>query len=274
MRPVCFLSDFGLVDDFVGTCKGVMLGVAPGLAIVDLTHDVPGFAVEVGAEILEHAARYMPADAVYLAVVDPGVGTERRSLALRAERDAFLVGPDNGLLLPAADALGGVAEAVVLDNPDYHVHPVSNTFHGRDVFSPATAHLASGTALARLGRSLSPNSLARLEESGEPGAPGDTLEAGIISIDRFGNARLSIFYEDSGLEYGDWLKIDAGDGQMSVRYVETFGSSKAGELVIVPDSHWRLSLCINRGNASQALALKRGGRVRLTRTGNRDAAGA
>ena len=252
----------------------MMLGVAPGLAIVDLTHDVPGFAVEVGAEILEHATRYMPADTVYLAVVDPGVGTERRALALRTERDALLVGPDNGLLLPAADALGGVAEAVVLDNPDFQVHPVSNTFHGRDVFSPAAAHLASGTALSRLGRSLSPASLVRLEEPEEHGGPGETLEAGIISIDRFGNARLSVFYEDSGLNYGDWLKIDAGDGQMSVRYVDTFGASKAGELVLVPDSHWRLSICINRGNASQALALKRGGRVRLTRAGNRDATGA
>src|SRR4028119_1544876 len=111
MRPVCFLSDFGLVDDFVGTCRGVMLGVAPGLTIVDLTHDVPGFAVEVGAEILEHATRYMPAGAAYLAVVDPGVGTERRSLALRTERDALLVGPDNGLLLPAGGAPGGAAAA-------------------------------------------------------------------------------------------------------------------------------------------------------------------
>ena len=274
MRPVCFLSDFGLTDDFVGTCKGVMLGLTPGLAIVDLTHDVPGFAVEVGAEILEHATRYMPADAVYLAVVDPGVGTERRSLALRTERDALLVGPDNGLLIHAADALGGVAEAVVLDNPDYHVHPVSNTFHGRDVFSPATAHLAAGTPLARLGRSHPPASLVRLEAPGDPGVPGETLEGGIISIDRFGNARLSISYEDSGLEYGEWLKIDAGDGQMSVRYVETFGASKAGELVLVPDSHWRLSLCVNRGNASQALALKRGDRVRLMRPGTSDAAGA
>ncbi len=274
MRPVCFLSDFGLADDFVGTCKGVMLGVTPGLTIVDLTHDVPGFAVEVGAEILEHATRYMPADAVYLAVVDPGVGTERRALALRTERNALLVGPDNGLLMPAADALGGVAEAVVIDNPEYHVHPVSHTFHGRDVFSPATANLAAGTTLARLGRSLSPASLVRLEAPGDLGGPGGTLEGTIISIDRFGNARLSIAYEDSGLEYGDWLRIDAGDGHMSVRYVETFGASKAGELVLVPDSHWRLSLCVNRGNAAQALALKRGGRVRLTRTGTHDAAGA
>jgi S-adenosylmethionine hydrolase len=274
MRTVCFLSDFGLADDFVGTCKGVMLGVAPGLTIVDLTHDVPGFAVEAGAEILEHATRYMPADAVYLAVVDPGVGTERRALALRTERDALLVGPDNGLLLPAADALGGVAEAVILDNPAYRVHPVSNTFHGRDVFSPAAAYLATGMVLPQLGRGLSTASLISLEEPEELGGLGETLEAGIISIDRFGNARLSVFYKDSGLKYGDWLRIDAGDGQMSVRYVETFGSSKAGELVVVPDSHWRLSLCINRGNASQALALKRGGRVRLTRTGDRDAAGA
>src|ERR687894_492127 len=112
MRPVCFLSDFGLADDFVGTCKGVMLRIAPGLSIVDLTHAVPGFAVEAGAEILEHATRYMPADAVYLAVVDPGVGTGRRELALRAEGGALLVGPDNGLLVPAAEALGGVAGAV------------------------------------------------------------------------------------------------------------------------------------------------------------------
>jgi len=274
MRPVCFLSDFGLADDFVGTCKGVMLGIAPGLTMVDLTHEVPGFAIEVGAEILEHATRYMPKDAVYLAIVDPGVGTERRGLALRTGRDALLVGPDNGLLVPAADALGGIAEAVVLDNPDYHVHPVSHTFHGRDVFSPAAAHLAAGTPLAQLGRSLSPTSLVRPEEPGDLGGPAGTLEAGIISIDRFGNARLSVASEDSGLEYGDWLRIDAGDGQMSVRFVETFGASKAGELVLVPDSHWRLSLCVNRGNAAQALALKHGGRVRLTRTGNRDAAGA
>jgi len=274
MRPVCFLSDFGLADDFVGTCKGVMLGVAPGLTIVDLTHDVPGFAVKAGAEILEHATRYMPTDSVYLAIVDPGVGTKRQALALRTDRDALLVGPDNGLLVRAADALGGVAEAVVLDNLDYHVHPVSNTFHGRDVFAPAAAHLAAGTALAQLGKSVAPASLVRLEGSEDSGNSGETLEAGIISIDRFGNARLSLAYEDSGLKYGDWLRIDAGDGQMSVKYVETFGSSKAGELVLVPDSHWRLSLSINMGNASQALALKLGDRVRLLRTGGPDAAGA
>ncbi|QIN82279.1 hypothetical protein GBA63_06150 [Rubrobacter tropicus] len=263
MRPVCFLTDFGLADDFVGTCKGVMLGVAPGLMVVDLTHEVPGFEVAAGAEILQHATRYMPAETVYLAVVDPGVGTSRRALAIETSQDALLVGPDNGLLLPAAESLGDIREAVALTNPDYHVHPVSNTFHGRDVFAPAAAHLASGTHLRELGENVDPSSLMRLDLVEAHQELGKTMEAGIISIDRFGNARLSLMQEQSGLRYGDLLRVDTGDGPMSVRYVETFGSSKAGELVLVPDSHWRLSLSINKGNASQALALRVGDRVRL-----------
>lgn len=263
MRPVCFLTDFGLADDFVGTCKGVMLGVAPGLTIVDLTHEVPSFEVEAGAEILQHATRYMPPQTVYLAVIDPGVGTGRRALVLRTGTEALLVGPDNGLLLPAANSLGSVLEAVVLTNPDYQVHPVSNTFHGRDVFAPAAAYLASGTPLGELGQTVDSSSLMRLDEIRPSREQGEALEAGIISIDRFGNARLSLMQEESGLEYGDVLQVDTGDGQMFVRYVETFGSSNAGELVIVPDSHWRLSLSINKGNASQALGLRVGNRVRL-----------
>ena len=263
MRPVCFLTDFGLADDFVGTCKGVMLGVAPGLSIVDLTHEVPGFEVEAGAEILQHATRYMPPDTVYLAVVDPGVGTSRRALALETSRGALLVGPDNGLLIPAAESLGGVREAVALTDPDYRIHPVSNTFHGRDVFAPAAAYLASGTSLTDLGPSIDHSSLMRLHEIEASRHEGETLEAGIISIDRFGNARLSLMQEHSGLRYGDVLQVDTGDGHMSVRYVETFGSSNAGELVLVPDSHWRVSLSINKGNAAQALSLRVGDRVRL-----------
>ena len=261
MRPICFLSDFGLADDFVGTCKGVMLRIAPGLAIVDLTHEVPGFAVETGAEILQHATRYMPAETVYLAVVDPGVGTKRRELALRSESGALLVGPDNGLLVCAAEALGGISEAVALADRSYHLHPISNTFHGRDVFAPVAAHLAAGVEISDLGEAVELSSLERLSPASARAGEGfDTL---IISIDRFGNARLSVTQKESGLEYGDALKVDAGDGEMSVRYVETFGSAKAGELVLVPDSHWRLSLAINKGSAAQALTLKVGGKVRL-----------
>jgi S-adenosyl-L-methionine hydrolase (adenosine-forming) len=263
MRPVCFLSDFGLSDDFVGTCKGVMLRIAPEVSIVDLTHEVPGFEVEAGAEILQHATRYMPADAVYLAVVDPGVGTKRRELALRTESGALLVGPDNGLLVPAAEALGGISAACALTEERFHLHPVSSTFHGRDVFAPVAAYLAAGVGLSELGGPVDPSSLIRLGPANVRVDEGAGLVTRIISVDRFGNARLSIMQEESGLRYGDALKVDTGDGEMSVRYVETFGLAKAGELVLVPDSHWRLSLAINKGSAAQALALEIGGKVRL-----------
>ncbi len=264
MRPICFLSDFGLADDFVGSCKGVMAKVAPGIQILDLTHEVPGFEIETGAEILLHATRYMPPDTVYLAVVDPGVGTERRGLALSTRSGALLVGPDNGLLLPAAESLGGISEAVTLTNARYHLHPVSSTFHGRDIFSPAAAHLAAGVNISDLGGSISPPELQSVRIPGtEEDKPTGTRTARIISIDRYGNARLSMLEEDADLEYGTTLKVDTGDGDMSVRYVETFGAAKTGELILVPDSHWRLSLSINKGNAAYALALQVGKRVRL-----------
>ncbi|HEX6709898.1 MAG TPA: SAM-dependent chlorinase/fluorinase [Rubrobacter sp.] len=263
MRPICFLSDFGLADDFVGTCKGVMLRIAPGVSVVDLTHEVPGFAVETGAEILQNATRYMPAGTVYLAVVDPGVGTQRRALALRTKSGAMLVGPDNGLLVRAAESLGGISGAVALTDERYHVHPVSNTFHGRDVFAPVAAHLAAGVEFSHLGEAVELASLKHLNPATTLVGDGEGVVARIISMDRFGNARLSVTQEESGLEYGDALKVDAGDGEMSVRYVETFGAAKAGELVLVPDSHWRLSLAINKGSAAHALALKVGGKVRL-----------
>jgi S-adenosylmethionine hydrolase len=264
MRPVCFLSDFGLADDFAGTCKGVMLRIAPGLSVVDLTHEVPDFGVEAGAEILQHATRYMPADAVYLAVVDPGVGTGRRGVALCAESGALLVGPDNGLLVLAAESLGGISGAVALTEERFHLHPVSNTFHGRDVFAPVAAHLAAGVEYFRLGEAVEPTSLTRLKPEMTLVDEDGGFVARIISIDHFGNARLSVLKEESGFLYGDQLRVDTGDGEMSVRYVETFGSAKAGELILLPDSHWRLSLAINKGSAAHALALKVGGRVRLT----------
>src|SRR5215213_3671602 len=200
MRPVCFLSDFGLADDFVGSCKGVMLRIAPGLSIVDLTHEVPGFEVETGAEILQHATRYMPADTVYLAVVDPGVGTKRRELALRTESGALL-------LVPAAESLGGISGACALTEERFHLRPVSSTFQGRDVFAPVAAHLASGVGLSDLGKPVDPSSLIRLRPASVRADEGAGLVTRIISVDRFGNARLSVMVEESGLGYGDALKV-------------------------------------------------------------------
>ncbi len=264
MRSICFLSDYGLGDDFVGLCKGVMLRIAPGASIVDLTHEVPGFGVEAGAEILEHATRYMPDEVVYLAVVDPGVGTERRALALSSVGGALFVGPDNGLLVPAAESLGGIVSAVSLTNPNYHLQPVSSTFHGRDIFAPVAAHLAAGLDPARLGEVVDPASLARVEPFGAEKDGANAIVATIISVDRYGNARLSVTEEEANLKFGTLLEVETGEGgDLLVRYVEAFGHSKVGDLVLVPDSHRCLSLSVNQGNASRALGLEAGGRVRL-----------
>ena len=264
MKPICFLSDFGLADDFVGTCKSVMLSIAPGSPVVDLSHEVPSFGLVPGAEILEHATRYMPEDAVYLAVIDPEVGTARRAVALRSVRGSLLVGPDNGLLFPAADTLGGIEAAVHLTNDRYHVHPVSSTFHGRDIFSPVAAHLAAGVSLPELGETVDPASLVRLDLPAAVWAgDGNELETRVIDVDRYGNVRLAVAHDTSGLQYGTRLIVQTGESAVDVRYVETFGASKLGDLLLVPDSHRRLSISINKGNAARALALKVGDRVRL-----------
>ena len=265
VRPICFLSDFGLGDDFVGLCKGVMLGIAPEITVIDLTHQVSGFAIEEGAEILEHATHYMPENTVYLAIVDPGVGTERRALAIRTTGGVLLVGPDNGLLIPAAESLGGIESAVSLTNADYHLRPVSNTFHGRDVFSPATAYLATGLAPSKLGEIVDPASLARVKLPAIEREGPDTFTVAIIGVDRYGNARLSATAEEANIRFGALLRVEAAEsGDMPVRYVETFGHSKVGDLVLVPDSHRRLSLSVNKGHAFRALGLKAGRRLRLT----------
>ncbi len=268
MRPICFLSDFGFAGDFVGTCKGVVACIAPDAAVIDLTHEVPGFEVEAGAEILKHATRYMPLETIYLAVVDPGVGTGRRGLAIRVAQGSLMVGPDNGLLVPAAESLGGVSQATELTNDNYHLSPVSSTFHGRDIFAPAAAHLAAGVDLWELGEEVDPASLMRLVLPGLEAVSGPAYKVRIIDIDRYGNARLSVLKDELSLGYGTTLEVDSGDGGMPVRYLATFGEAGSGELILVPDSHWCLSLAINKGNAAHALALRRGGEVLLRTKGS------
>src|SRR5215212_7654111 len=243
MRPICFISDYGLTDVLEGTCRGVMKGIAPGATIIDVTHTVPEFDVNQGAEALRHATRYMPEDSVYLAVVDPGDKTKRRALA--------------------ADVLGGIVRVVQLTNPRYHVHPVSSTFHGRDVFSPVAAHLAAGENLDDLGEGVTSASMVSLDFPGFRREAGGGVAAEIINIDRFGNARLSVMQEDLDLPYDTPLKIGIRDEVIEARYVETFGTAEEGDLVVVPDSHWRLSLAVNRGNAARALLLSVGDEVRL-----------
>src|SRR6478672_2410369 len=180
---ITFLTDFGLEDDFVGTCHGVMKRIAPDAQLIDITHGIRPGRILQGALALANALPYMPAG-VHLAIVDPGVGSSRRPLALRDAEGRLYVGPDNGLLLPAAERFGGVVEAYELSSSPWRLEPVSATFHGRDVFAPVAARLAAGGELAEAGTPLEPDELVRIELPSaaiEPGA----LEALVTGTDSF-----------------------------------------------------------------------------------------
>src|SRR5712691_5820688 len=187
---ITFLSDFGLQDDFVGTCHGVIKRIAPETQIIDITHGIEPQAVLQGALVLANTLPYMP-EGVHLAVVDPGVGGARKALALRDGGGRLYVGPDNGLLVPAAEKLGGIVEAWELTNTAYMLEPVSHTFHGRDVFAPVAAHLAGGIALEELGPGVEPASLVRLELP-EPEIGEATIRATVLYVDRYGNVQLNL----------------------------------------------------------------------------------
>src|SRR5919201_2979857 len=189
-RFVTFLSDFGLEDGFVGTCHGVIKRIAPEVQIIDLTHGIPPQGVLHGALVLAKALEYVP-PGVHLAVVDPGVGTARRPLALEDGEGRLYVGPDNGLLVPAAEAGGGIAAAHELANPRYALQPVSRTFHGRDLFAPAAAHLALGVPPAELGPPLDPEVLVRIDLP-EPDVGPSRIRATVLGVDRFGNEQLNV----------------------------------------------------------------------------------
>ena len=207
---VTFLTDFGLQDDFVGTCHGVIKRIAPESDVIDITHGVRPGRVLQGALVLANALPYMPAG-VHLAVVDPGVGGQRRPLALRDGEGRLYVGPDNGLLLPAADRFGGVVEAHELANPAYALESVSRTFHGRDLFSPAAAHLSRGVELGELGPPVDPDALVRLELP-EPEVGRSRIRATVLAVDRFGNLALNLtrdHLDEARIVPGTRVELDA-----------------------------------------------------------------
>ena len=254
--PILFLTDYGLDDGFVGTCHAVMARVAPDARVIDLTHGVPPQDVLAGALALQEAVPHAPPDAVYLGVVDPGVGTERRGVAVGAG-EAFLVGPDNGLLVLAARALGGVDRVVSLDADRVAVGPLSATFHGRDVFAPAAAMLAAGADLGDLGSDIDPSGLAVVEPQEPLVAPG-RLGTTVLGIDRFGNLRLAVRPDHLGAAgLGDDLVLESGGGPVPVRRVVTFADLGEEELGLLEDSGGWLAVVRNGGSAAKALGLGR-----------------
>jgi hypothetical protein len=264
-RQITFLSDFGRSDVFVGLCHAVMAAIAPAARVADLTHDIPQHDVVAGAAALADCVPYVPS-AVHLAVVDPGVGSQRAGVVVVAG-DALLVGPDNGLLVPAARRLGGPVAAYRLSAPRFRASRVSPTFHGRDVFAPAAAHLALGVPPDAFGAALDVDGLV------DPGLPGADVGDGVITtavrgVDRFGNVQTAATAGDlvrAGLHDGRSVRLVVDAGTFELTRATTFADLERGALGLIDDSMGWLAIVLNRDAAARHLRLAPGDGVRLTR---------
>jgi hypothetical protein len=252
-RPITFLSDYGIADEFVGVCHGVMARVAPGAQIIDIAHGLPRHDVRAGALMLRRALPFMPAG-VHLAVVDPEVGTKRRAVALRtAEEDRILVGPDNGLLALAAQRFGGVIDAVDVSRSVHRLDPVSATFHGRDIFAPVAAALAAGAELLEAGDPIDADEITLVHMPMAMVEP-EGLVAHAIGFDRFGNITLDVEHQEltaTGLRLGRPVNVN----DHRAHYAVTFSDVGAGELLLYEDAYRTLALAVNRGSARDMLSV-------------------
>lgn len=260
---ITFLSDYGLGNEFVGVCHAVIARRCPQARVIDLTHAIPRHDVHTGAIVLRGTLPFLP-EAIILAVVDPGVGTSgargRRAVAVRTvEEDRLFVGPDNGLLLPVCEQLGGIAEAVDVGLSPERLQPVSHTFHGRDIFAPVAAALADGAPLDALGEPLAQEELRRLNI---PVAvmTSDGLELHVLHHDTFGNLILDGRLEqmaELGVEFGDEVWVRRATGTHRATFARTFADVHPGGLLLYEDGLGMLALAVNRGSAAELLSAER-----------------
>jgi S-adenosylmethionine hydrolase len=245
----------------------VIKRIAPDAQVIDITHGIAPTNVLQGALVLASTLPYMP-EGVHLAVVDPGVGGERKPLALRGCDGRLYVGPDNGLLLVAAERLGGVEEAVELAEAAYRLEPVAPTFHGRDIFAPAAAHLAAGVELGALGPQTPPAELVRLELPA-PEVGTRRIRATVLYVDRFGNVQLNLTSRDldqAGIEVGAHVEVEVGIGRYYAVAARTFAEVRTGDIVIYEDAYRNIALAINRGNAAKMFGVEVGQQLVLAAT--------
>lgn len=256
---ITFLSDYGLTDGFVGVCHGVILSACPEAVVIDVTHGVPRGDVRAGALILSGAMPYLPVG-VHLAVVDPGVGSDRRAVALRTLDGRRFVGPDNGLLSLCFEAAGGVVEAVDIGRSPFALEPVSATFHGRDIFAPVAGRLAGGVSLGEVGEPCDPEGLVRLEMP-RPSVVDGVLVAHATYLDRFGNVQLDA--EALALQPGESVAISVRGESWPGVYGRTFGDAPVGDLIVYEDSDGRLAVAVNQGSAVERLGISVGDELRI-----------
>jgi S-adenosylmethionine hydrolase len=272
-RPpiIGFLTDFGL-DGAAATCRGVMLSICPNAQVIDISHTIAKYAIRDGAFVLRSALPYLPVGA-HVGVVDPGVGTARRPIAIRTGRGDVLVGPDNGLLVPAAEALGGISAARELTEREFWLPVTSSTFHGRDIFAPVAAHLAAGSAtIASLGPELGVETLARLTEARAVASDG-VIETEVIYVDSFGNVRLAGGADElraafDEVEPGGRFEIRIGEPDATpdvAVFGPNFGAIALGSTLLYLDSSGNLALADNQRSLAQRRSASTGLAVRIVR---------
>jgi S-adenosylmethionine hydrolase len=262
-RPVItFLTDFG--PSAPAVCRGVMFGIAPDANIIDINHQVPRFSIRDGAASLVFALPHMPVG-THVAVVDPGVGTSRLPVALRVARGDVLIGPDNGLLIDAAERLGGIVEARAIENRDLWLPVISSSFHGRDLFAPTAAHLATGVPFERVGSTVAIADLVRLDHP-TPTVRDGQLETQVVHVMIYGNVTFAgrppdLVESIGALEPGRPVRLTFAAEEGAAEVVEdtvwgiTFGSVPLGASVLMADSEGNLSFADNQGDAARRLGL-------------------
>jgi S-adenosyl-L-methionine hydrolase (adenosine-forming) len=270
-RPfVSMLTDWGLRDPYAAICHGVVLNIIPEALIVDITHEIEKYNIRHGALMLWCALPYLPIGA-HMAVIDPGVGTRRRPIAIETARGDLLVGPDNGLLIPGAERLGGIMRVHMIENIQYRLPILTSTFHGRDLFAPAAAHLALGVPLHAIGPEIDATELVQIDwppvvvRSGE-------LESTVIYTDTFGNMKLTGVTADlldaiEGLEHGELLEVRFSDHAepVTMPWAPTFGDVAAGSYLLYEDSYGRLCIAQNQGDAATSLRVPEGSQIKVRR---------
>lgn len=262
---ISFLSDYGSADEFVGVVRSVIRAIAPEVTVIDICHDIPAHDTRAGSLTLVRAAQYL-APGVVVGVVDPGVGTDRRAVAVEVgDGETVFIGPDNGLLAPAVAMLGGASRAVELSDESYHLPAPGPTFAGRDIFAPVAAYLCTGVDLADLGPPVDALSL-RPGLVPLPRVEGDTLQSEALWVDRFGNVQLNVGPDEVGA-FGERVAVRwHGELRIASR-VDAYEEIGAGQLGLLIDSYGLMALAVNRASAADELGLAAGDAVSLEAPG-------
>jgi S-adenosyl-L-methionine hydrolase (adenosine-forming) len=266
LETVSFLSDYGAVDEFVGVVHSVIRGLAPHVTVVDICHGIPPHDVRAGSLTLVRAVQYL-APGVVLAVVDPGVATTRRAIAVEAgvEGESVFLGPDNGLMASAVAMLGGAGRAVELTEEAFHLPAPGPTFAGRDIFAPVAAHLCLGVDLEELGPAVDPLSL-RPGLLPLPRQEGDVLEAEVLWVDRFGNVQLNVGPEEVE-SFGERVVVRWADETRTAVRADAYGDIAAGQIGLLVDSYGLMAIALDQASAADELGLGPGDGVSLQPTG-------